>query len=323
MIVSFFRHNYQTEIFAILLVGIILWLSDFNMTSPSLPSLDMAPLSSPLFTLRHNWLTSIVALLLVLAESFMISSITGRFKILRLTNLLPSLIYLLLMSFHREFLTLTPPLFSNFFIILLLYHLFDLYSKHEPLLFIFNASFITGIAALIIPENIILLLLIWISFVIYRSYSFREWAISLSGIIVVLIFTASYYYLTDNYQVFLDSYASYFAQLKAGYPVISPEHIPFIVVLGFFTIITVPRMVIKLDENIIRSRKRLNIIIFLVLISLAALFINPRYWEYHIYMLFIPLSITMARLIDNIKKERNKDWALLLIILAIVIERIL
>ena len=82
-------------------------------------------------------------------------------------------------------------------------------------------------------------------------------------------------------------------------------------------------MAIKLDENIIRSRKRLNIIIFLVLISLAVLFINPRYWEYHIYMLFIPLSITMARFINNIKKERNKDWAFLLIILAIVIERIL
>ena len=323
MIVSFFRNNYQTEIFTILLASIILWLGGFNIDFPPLPSLGVAPLSSPLFSIEHNWITSVIALLLVLLESFMISSIAGRFKIFRLTNLLPSLIYLLFMSFYQHFLTLTPALISNFFVILLLYYLLELYSKREPLLFIFNASFVMGIAALIIPENLILLLLIWITFVIYRSYSFREWAASLSGITVVFIFTASYFYLADNYQLFLESYASYFNNLKTGYPDISHQHLPFILVLGFFTLITIPRMIFKLDETIIRTRKRLNVIIFLALISLLVLFINPRYWEYHIYMLFIPLSITLARLIMSIKKERNKDWALLLIIIAIVIERVL
>lgn len=323
MIVSFFRNNYQTEVFTILLASIILWLGSFNTDFSPLPSLGFAPLSSPLFSIEHNWITSVIAMLLVLLESFMISSITGRFKIFRLTNLLPSLIYLLFMSFYQHLLTLTPALISNFFVILLLYNLLELYSTREPLLSIFNASFITGIAVLIIPENLILLLLIWITFVIYRSYSFREWAISLSGIIVVLIFTASYFYLTDNYQLFLESYASYFNNLKVGYPEISNEHLPFILVVGFFILITIPRMIFKLDETIIRTRKRLNVIIFLALVSLLVLFINPRYWEYHIYMLFIPLSITLARLIMSIKKERNKDWVLLLIILAIVTERVL
>lgn len=293
------------------------------MGAPPLPAMEAAPLSNLLLDLPQNWITSVSALALLLIESFMISAITGRFKILRLTNLLPSLVYVLLMSFNQNLLTLTPSLVSNFFVIILFYYLFELYSAENTFFFTFNTSLAIGITMLLVPENAILLLLVWVTFVIYRSYGLREWIISLTGILVTGIFTISIFYLNNNLQELFNSYTIYFSNFKPGYPKISTEYLPFIIVIGFLTLITVPRMAFKLDENIIRSRKRLNIVIFAILISLGILFINPSFWEYTISALFIPLSITISRLIISIKKERNKDWVLLLIIIAIALERIL
>lgn len=323
MIISFFRYNYQVEIITIIVAGVALWLWGFSMDFPPIPRLEAATLSSPLFSLQHNWITSASALLILLIESFLLSTITGRFKILRLTNLLPSLVYILLMSFQQNLLTLTPSLLSNFFILILLYYLFDLYATKNHLLLTFNASFILGLAILIIPENALLLPLIWISFIIYRSYGLREWIISLLGIIIVLLFTVSFHYLNNSLESLVQSYSQYFKTLQPGYPDLSAEYIPFTILIGLFTLVTVPRMIFKLDENIIRTRKRLNIVIFLIIIALGTLFINPANWHYNIYMLFVPLSIAISRLIISMKKERNKDWAVLLIVISIILERIL
>lgn len=304
-------------------MGILLWLWGFSMIFPEIPAIDAAPLAQPLINLEHNWITSAIALGILIIESFIISAITGRFKILRLNNLLPSLVYILLMSFRQDFLTITPALISNFFIIILLYYLFDLYFTHNHLLHAFNVSFIVGLATLLIPENLFLLLLIWISFIIYRTYGLREWIISVTGIVIVFLFTASFYYLNDSLDVFIQLYADYFESTQPGLPSISGEFIPFILVIALFTLITLPRMIFKLDENIIRTRKRLNVVIFLIIIGLGMIFINPANWHFNIYLLFVPLSISISRLIISLKKERNKDWLLMLIILTIILERIL
>lgn len=323
MLIRFFRYNYQVELFTIIIVGGLFWFWGFNSEAPPLPALEAAPLSTLLLDLPRNWITSALALVLLLIEGYLISTITGRFKILRLTNLLPSLIYVLLMSFNQNLLTLTPSLVCNFFVIILFYYLFELYSAENTFFFTFNTSLAIGITMLLIPENAILLLLVWVTFVIYRSYGLREWIISLLGILVTGIFTISIFYLNNNLQELFNSYTIYFSNLEPGYPKISTEYLPFIIVIAFLTLITVPRMAFKLDENIIPSRKRLNIVIFAIIIFLGILFINPSYWEYTISALFIPLSITISRLIISIKKERNKDWVLLLIIIAITLERIL
>lgn len=324
MLVRFFRYNYQLEILLILLVGGVLWAWGFNTALPATTTpQDVAPLSGFLNTIRPQWLNAALALLLVIVEAFMISSLTGRFKILGITNLLPSLVYIILVSYNQNLMALTPALLSNFFIIILLYHLFEIYNQREPYLLLFNASFLIGIAALLMPQNIFLILLIWITFVIYRSYTPREWLISLSGIVIVAAFVATIYYLNDSFQSLLTSYGHYFRNMKTGVPDVSAEFLPFLALIAFYTLITVPRMIIKLDDNIIKTRKRLNVVIFHALIALVLVFVNPRFWEYYIYMLFIPLSITISRLIINIKKERNKDWVLILLLLTVLMERIL
>jgi len=323
MIINFFRNNYQVEVITIIIVGILLWLWGFSMIQPGIPAINAAPLAKPIFNIQHGWMTSAIALGILIIESFMISTITGRFKVLRLTNLLPSLVYILLMSFNQDFLTLTPALVSNFLVISLLYYLFDLYSAHNHLLHTFNASFIVGLATLIIPENFFLLLLIWISLIIYRNYGLREWIISISGIVIVFLFTASFYYLIDQFDSFIQSYAEYFSTLKPGLPAITSEFVPFLLVIALFTLVSLPRMLFKLDENIIRTRKRLNVVIFHIIVVLGIIFINPAHWQFTIYLLFIPLSVSISRLIISLKKERNKDWLLLLIILTIILERIL
>lgn len=82
-------------------------------------------------------------------------------------------------------------------------------------------------------------------------------------------------------------------------------------------------MIFKLDENIIRTRKRLNVVIFHAMLLVAGTVLFPDQWMFFMIQLFIPLSFTVSRLITNIRKEKIKDWILVLLLASIVYERII
>ncbi len=324
MIIRIFRSTYQSQIIIILLFAAVLWLTAF-INPPELPAaLTVTPFQDTFAGLESSWLITLLALVLVLIQGGLLTLITGNYRILGLTNLLPMLIYLVFMSFSKNHLTLHPAMVSNLFVILFIRQLIANQGQREVLLEWFNASLLIGIAALFHPANLLLLLLLWTTFVIYRIYKLREWIISFLGILVVGLFYAFYLFWTEN----LDSGFLYIADFYSGIPGALPKSLPldlyaFMGVLAFLTLITVPRMIFKLDENIIRTRKRLNVVIFHALLIAAGIILFPDQWMFFMIQLFIPLSFTVSRLITNIRKEKIKDWILMLLLVSIVYERII
>lgn len=324
MIIRIFRSTYQSQIIIILLFAAVLWLTAF-INPPELPAaLTVTPFQNTFAGLEGGWLMTLLALALVLIQGGLLTLITGNYRILGLTNLLPMLVYLVFMSFSKNYLTLNPAMVSNLFVILFIRQLIANQGQREVLLEWFNASLLIGIAALFHPANLLLLLLLWTTFVIYRIYKPREWLISFMGILVVGLFYAFYLFWTEK----LDSGFLYIADFYSGIPGALPKSLPlalyaFVGVLVFLTLITVPRMIFKLDENIIRTRKRLNVVIFHAMLLVAGTVLFPDQWMFFMIQLFIPLSFTVSRLITNIRKEKIKDWILVLLLASIVYERII
>lgn len=324
MIYRFFKQTYQTQIVFTIVAGILLWL--LAMVYPIAPKLD------PSFSALGTWITHTsaewyfapLALVMLLLEGAILSIITGRYKILGLTNLLPAFLYVLLMSYSSSLLTLSNAVVSNFFVILFLQSVIYNQGKKESYLIWFNASLFAGMAILINPGNVILLLLLWISLITYQVYSLREWIISVLGILVVFMFYTLIIFW--NNQI-----GSGFLYLRRFWETIFHfkdidiplRIIPYLSLTLLITLVTIPRMAIKLDESIIQTRKRLNVVIFHALILLIGMAINHTHWEFFFAQLLIPVSITISRLITNMKKDKFKDWIIILIVLTLISERIL
>jgi len=324
MIYRWFSATYQSQILLIIIAGVLLWVPGFlEAVSPPLPP-EASPFSGWYENMPGNVYLAISGFLLLMIQGVILNSITGRYKILGMTNLSPFLFYLLFMSYNSNALTLNPSLFSGFFVILVIRQLIANYGKKQPLIEWFNTSLMTGIAILIHPGNVYLLALIWVTLIIYQSYTFREWFISLTGLIMVFLFYGMYLFWTDNVSGGWQALLSYYSQLPSDWPQSLPyPFLPFLLIFSLLVLFTVPRMVFKLDENIIRTRKRLNVVIFHAIILLLAIIVDPQAWSFYLFQLFIPLSFTVSRLVTNIRKEKLKDIIIVAIIASIVFERII
>ncbi len=324
MIYRWFSNTYQSQVLLIIIAGTLLWLPGFmeHITPPALP--EASPLYGWFDSMNGNLYFTIAGFILLMIQGAVLALTTGSYRILGMTNLSPFLFYLLFMSYNSNFLTLTPSLISGFLVILIIRQLIANYGKKQPLLEWFNISLLTGTAILIHPGNLYLLILIWITLIIYQSYTFREWFLSITGLITVLLFYGMYLFWIDDLSGSWQAFISYYTQLPASWPQSLPyAYLPFLSVFALLVLVTVPRMIFKLDENIIRTRKRLNVVIFHAVLLLIVVTIDPQAWSFYLFQLFIPLSFTVSRLVNNIRKEKLKDIIIIAIILSIVFERII
>ncbi|MGM0566442.1 MAG: hypothetical protein ACQESX_06785, partial [Bacteroidota bacterium] len=304
MIYRWFSNTYQSQILLIIIAGALLWLPGFlEYPTPPAPP-EVSPFYGWYDNMAGSLYLTIAGFILLMIQGAVLTATTGSYRILGMTNLSPFLFYLLFMSYNSNFLTLNPSLFSGLLGILIIRQLIANYGKKQPLLEWFNTSLLAGIAILIHPGNLYLLVLIWITLVIYQSYTFREWFISLTGLIAVLLFYGMYLFWIDDLPGSWQAFTSYYSQLPTSWPQSLPyAYLPFLAVFALLVLFTVPRMIFKLDENIIRTRKRLNVVIFHAVLLLIAIAVDPKAWSFYLFQLFIPLSFTVSRLVNNIRKE--------------------
>lgn len=323
MIFKVFKYTYQSQIVVILIAAALLWFTAFTGVVPVPEPVAASPFAGLYNSLHGGWVVSVAALALLVIQGAILTAVAGNYRILGLTNLTPFFFYILFMSFSSQMLTLNTAFFSNFFVLLVIRQLIDNYDRKEVLLQWFNASLLIGIAILIHPANILLVVLMWTTFFIYRIYKLREWIISLSGIVLVFLIFGLYLFWIDNFSEGLARFASYYSTLPSSLPGSIPtEYWAFGGVFLFLVLITVPRMAIKLDENIIKTRKRLNVIIFHAVFLIACAAFDPAAWDFFLFQLFIPLSFTVSRLVTNIRREKIKDIIIIAIMLSIIFERV-
>ncbi|MEA3503975.1 MAG: DUF6427 family protein [Bacteroidota bacterium] len=323
MLLKLFRTGYQTQFFVIVILSALLWISGFISPTEIIPQNHTTPLYNIFTFIKTPIINTIIAYLFVVIQAFMLSSLSGKHKILNLTDLLPALIYIVLMSYNSKYLTLSPALLSNFIIIMFLNILLDIYNTKEPFFKQFKASTLAGIAFLISPANIIILLVIWGSYIIFRNSTLREWIISILGFGMIIFFFLSFIYVTDSTDTFLPAYYEYFSSISIKATIFETRLHPFVATMTLLTLFAIPRMIVKLSEKTINLRKKLNVIIFYAIIVGFSLFTSVQNTEAQIFQLFIPLSIAISLLILNIKKQRYKEMIFATIVIAVIIERVL
>lgn len=192
-----FRRNTYFQLLLILIVAGMLWFPAFLHPLP-LPTQQ----GGVLFYLLAEWITprvgAFIALLLVLAEGFLLNSTLYKHKMISQNTLMPMLFYTIAMSIGPAQLTLTPIIVGNFFIILCVSQLLLSSTLLSPTFDkIFGASACIALATLFCPAMAAFLVPLVVNMITFSLYSLRDWAMLILGLAAPYIITETGYYLSD------------------------------------------------------------------------------------------------------------------------------
>jgi len=321
MIVSIFKRDFIAQYILFGIAAIVMWISPFVYPAPMIVMDSPAPLYNFFYILFSEipFLYVLIGFLLLLAQSFWFKEILSKNDLFSRTSSFVGLVYFMLMSSSSSHQTLTPLIFSNFLIIIALGRIFAFYQQSDALLDVFNCSFLLSLAGMFFLPSILLFPLIWLSFIVYRQFLWRDWLISIIGLITPWLFLISFSYLNNSLMDILQQYTLYFQSLKLYFPPMLWSETLFYGIMGFFALPGFFLILRKLNESPIAYRKRVNIIILFLLISIVLSLLGIKHFE-NTEFLFLPLSYIVAVMIFEQKRGWMSEMLFLIFIVSIVVK---
>lgn len=148
---------------------------------------------------KFGSLTSqILASLLILGNAVFINAVFNWNQFLERNSFMPSLLYIVLLSFYHSFYQLDGLLISHFFLILCIYQLYLLRQNGDGRKTVFNGAFFAGMAATFHPPLIGLIPFIFFMTWGIRPFIIRETILCTLGFLVPLFYAGFYLIYTGT-----------------------------------------------------------------------------------------------------------------------------
>ena len=296
-------------VFALLLFA---WAAYTVFTQMTLfPSEGQPILYQPIFSLwgRNPVLCKILVLFILLCSVFMLEHIFLESKFSENRTTLPAVFFLLLLNVGHFLQHLTPAFFTMFTILLILVINLNQESGRPDKNRVFFSGVLIAIASLIDIGALCLIPFMIFALLTDKNYRPKDIFVLILGILLVVIYLFSYYYLTDSLPVLWASchqltFFAFFTHISE-LNVLDWVLIGFLLLSGFYVIAILK---IHYDSKLIVLRKRYMLVVFLsFLMSLAILLTGTPmphtliYWVVPFALLDGMLSqLKMRRYINDI-----------------------
>ncbi len=237
------------------------------------------------------WARTIVWVLLAVQVALG-NQIVNKYRLAEATTVFPGLFIILLSCYSPYFLFLSTFHFVNTLLIIILYILLGTYNQPKSADDIFNAGLLAGISFLFFPPTIYLILFIFISLSILRTYNIKERIMVICGFIVPPFFAGIYYYWQNSFDLF---YKLQFTDIfnTSNLFVTPVEYINLLLYFVFICLITF--LIFSYNKiayrKIIQSRKRINIMYWILGITFITLFLLPKQGKDVYLLLSLPLGL--------------------------------
>jgi len=323
--INFFRTSHFINLLMLPLVLLVMWV--FILPKPEISNTENA---FPLFlyaiqSLRNYREVQIgISLVIIVTQAFFLTSVINRHSVLREVSNLPALMYVVLMSCFPEQLSFNPLLFANFFIIIFLNKLFNLYQAESAAFPTFDAGLFIGIAALFYWPSMFLLPLIWAALILIRPFNLKEWLVSFIGVGLPFLVFGTVLYWFDmlsilSIQTVLEPF--YRVQFSAVY---NETYIILFVILFFI----VSASLIKFFRDIrtfakLRTRKFLILLVWFFIFATLSYLISVKKTMISLSFLAVPLSVLFSNYFISLKNQILAELLFILLLAAVIYNQVL
>ncbi|WP_231458814.1 DUF6427 family protein [Pedobacter sp. Leaf132] len=256
------------------------------------------------------------AAILVFIQALLFNRIINNQNLLTKQSFLPGLMYVTGASLFMPFMVLSPALICNFLLIWIIDRFLKLNKSANSVTAVFDIGMIIGLGTLIYFPFISMLLMIFLSLLLFRAFNWRDWIAGIVGFLTVFFFLAVLYYWRDN----LTSFYQIWKPLVNRFPsVFKINYNDYLVLIPVFVIIVLASL--QLRENFFRSfistRKGFQMLFFMFLIAGASFYLKPGFRVSHFLLCVPPGAVLLAYYFSNAKKRWFYETLFLLFVLSV------
>jgi hypothetical protein len=319
MLIKFFRSSFIIQYAALFFITVSLWIPAFLHPLP-LP--EEGSLVAPVYDLIYRimpdipWLPAAIALLLVFAEALILNSIFIYHDLVPKNTLLPSLIFILLMSSGNQSLTLYPVIIAILPLTFFLHTLYEIYEESHNLNKVLGVGLMAAITSMIYAPLVLLLLFTWIAFLVYRSLQWREWLVALIGFALPYVYLGTYYFWMDRLGEISSLYVKYFGDILIFKVTMDPIQMG---IWGIFSLLIFLPAVFRVSATLggfnIAFRRRMAATVWMAVFG-AIMIVSPG----DIFcnnLIYLPATGILAHFYSSMKRPVLHEIILLLYLAAI------
>ena len=204
MLLERLKSNNLVHLIIIPVLGILLWARTFYLNYDGV-ELDLGTFHMPMYAFLINYLEantfnlviSVIALLLIIAETFIVVDLANRYNFYERNNFLPGYIFIILASSYIGLQKLHPAIIANIFILIALEHLFRSIKVENSLKSSFYAALFISISSLFYIKAVVFILVCWLVIVFIRKLTFRDFIVSVFGFALPYFLSWAYFYLQN------------------------------------------------------------------------------------------------------------------------------
>jgi hypothetical protein len=322
-LLNLFRNNSIFSLLFLIVFTILIRISPYLINLP----IDLN-INAPLAQILFEWITTfedyyyfsvVSASFFVVLQAWLLNHLVIKHSILRKDSFLPALIFVLLNSFYKEQLFLSPQLIANLFIILMFERLCNLYESEKPLYVVLDSGLFLGLAILFNYDTFIYLPLILISVVIITYFNIRFLLASIFGILLPIYLVGVVFYMFDSLNdlliiIEISIKRNYINQITFNWV----KLLPWFLITGI-TLVSAVLLQAEYFKSKVKTRRIIFTVVIFIIISILIILIENHNLVYAVCYLSIPLSIIIANYFMNKRFVILKEILFLLLVSASVL----
>jgi len=300
MLIKIFRSSYFLQYILFVVLAVLLWLGGF--ITPVFDTAEtneyLAPAYSLLiqFVISYSLISIIIAFVLVFTGALIFNFTLIKNELAPKNTLIPALVYLLLISHSPGLLYLHEAIIPSILLTIVMYYLFQVYTMEEAYSQVFNSGLLIGISSFFYFPSIYLLLFVWLTFIVFSLYNWREWIIVFFGFITPYVFLWTYFLWNNELNLAFNAYREYFYNLtffnfSYNFSILSYFISAIIIVLFLWSFF---QMTGSIQEKLINIRKKSRSVFWLLFVALFILIISGSTSNTQQVFILIPFSVFIA-----------------------------
>jgi hypothetical protein len=242
------------------------------------------------------------ATILVLVQALIFNRVVNNHGLLGKPSYLPSLLYVTGASMFLQFLVLSPMLICNFILIIIIDKFLTLSKASSAMGIMYDAGMLIALGTLIYFPFIMLLLMLWLSLLLYRPFNWREWLAGVMGFLTIFLFVAVFYYWNNNIARFIEIWQPLTNKFPSKLQINYADYV-VIIPLGVIMILAF----LQLRENFFRSfistRKAFQMLFFMFVVSIFSFYAKSGVTVAHFILCVAPGAVLLAYYFSNAKKR--------------------
>ncbi len=326
MLIGKFKSNHPFLYVVLVFLALVLWIDGFiHYKQTSLQYDNAAPLYGWIanFFDKLPFLSVLLSFLFMLLQTFMFNKVICDKNLVDRNSHLPALLFMVLMSSSFSMFGLQPIWFANFFLILALDKIFDVFSEDDVFIEIFNVGFLVSLASLFYLPALWFIILVFSALIIYFLLNIRGIIASIIGFVTPYFFVALYFYWFDM----LVEKSSGLWEFHQPLGIFSLDYTPYakvsLGVFGFISLVAIAKTYLgTILDKPVRIRKRFQILLVFFLISLVSTLFASDYLQVHHAMIMLPLAAIYATFFQQSKKVFWNEFFFSLLIVLILLGKL-